>query len=80
MAQLDAFSSTKSDHLARLFGPVWRDLLRDLVWELFEQLDPEDVVFTVDRRLFGRIPIRFDVRWRHIAAALVKLVGPKGGA
>lgn len=77
MAPLDTYSSNKTQVLETLFpNGMWRELLRDLVWELHDRLDPDEVVFRVDRRILG-LRIAFDVRWSHIAMALVKLVGPR---
>ena len=83
MATLDTFTSPKGDILAQLFGESWKELLRALVWELHDQCDQDEVLFTIDidRKLFGMFPIkaRFDLKWGHIAIGLTKLVGPREG-
>lgn len=77
MATLDTFSSNKTQILETLFpNGTWKDLLRELVWELYDRLPKDEVVLRLERRIFG-IPLSFELKWYHIATALVKLVGPR---
>ena len=85
MVQLDVSSSARLNTLKVLFGDNWREFLAAIVWDLLDEIDPEEILYTIDidvnRRVFGVIPVKFsinyDIRVRHAIALVTRLVGSR---
>lgn len=82
MSTLSQYSqlSGKAAVLQLAFGDGWKDMVREIVWELVDQLcarvDEAGTLFTV-QKWFISIPIKgVYVEWAAITLA-TRLVGPK---
>lgn len=74
LASLDT-SGVRGGHAAVLeqtFGPAWRDLVREIVWDLADRVPMDTVVFEI-RVLW----VKRQILWVDCARVLTRLVGPR---